>query len=70
MARRLGGSTHPERDRRYALLQAEVARLYGLTEEQLEHVLAGFPLIEDETKRQVRAAWRPPSHQALRRGKP
>lgn len=57
LARRLGKCPDPEHDRRYALLQAEVARLYGLSGEQLDHVLAGFPLIEHETKQRVRAAW-------------
>lgn len=57
LARRLGRSRDPERHRGYALLQAEAARLYGLTTEQLYHVLAGFPLIGEETKGRVRAAW-------------
>ena len=57
LARRLGRSLDPERHRGYALLQAEVARLYGLTSQQLDHVLEGFPLIEDETKQLVRAAF-------------
>jgi hypothetical protein len=60
LARRLGGSAHPERDRCYGLLQAEAAWLYGLTGDQLDHVLAGFPLIGEDTKRRVRdaARWR------------
>ena len=58
LARRLGRSGEPERDRLYAVLQAEAARLYGLSGDQLEHVLAGFPLIDEETKVRVRAAWR------------
>ena len=34
----------------YAQVQALVARLYGLDEEDLAHVLATFPLIPDEIK--------------------
>ena len=58
LARRLGGSPDPEHDGRYALLQAEAAALYGLSGDQLDHVLAGFPLVDNDTKRRVRAAWR------------
>jgi hypothetical protein len=37
----------------YAELQALTARLYGLTEADLEHVLSTFPLIASDTKASV-----------------
>ncbi|MBP1634897.1 MAG: type restriction m6 adenine methyltransferase, Alw26I/Eco31I/Esp3I family [Acidobacteria bacterium] len=58
LARGLAASPDPERDPRYGELQALAARLYGLDAPQLEHVLAGFPLIGPPTKERVREAWR------------
>ena len=40
----------PQQDDAYPKLQAAVARLYGLTSDELRHVLGTFPLVEDTTK--------------------
>ena len=37
----------------YAELQALVARLYGLTSDEFEHILSTFPLIPMETRRRA-----------------
>jgi hypothetical protein len=42
-----------ERMPEYAALQAHVARLYGLTEEDFEHVLGTFPLIPEEVRKRA-----------------
>lgn len=48
---RLRSSAEPLGDPAYADLQALVARLYGLTLEELGHVLSTFPLLEEQAKR-------------------
>jgi len=50
MAKTLSSLDQPEESELYARLQGAVARLYGLTEEELRHMLATFPLIDDRTK--------------------
>jgi len=50
LAARLARSVDPLRDAAYPELQAAAARLYGLTLEELQHVLGTFPLVDDETK--------------------
>lgn len=47
-----------ERARLRAEIDARVARLYGLNEEELRHVLATFPVVAEEVKAGVLAAWR------------
>ncbi len=42
-----------EEMKEYAVLQALVARLYGLTKDDFEHVLGTFPLIGVETRREA-----------------
>ena len=42
-----------EEMKEYAVLQALVARLYGLTKDEFEHVLGTFPLIGVETRREA-----------------
>lgn len=52
-------ATEPaERARLRAEIDARVARLYGLNEEELRHVLATFPVVGEEVKAGVLAAWR------------
>jgi hypothetical protein len=58
LARLLSRAPAPLSHLAYAWLQAEVARLYGVTAEELELILASFPLIEDEIKERVRVAFR------------
>ena len=58
LARALASSPDPEHDRRYVRLQAEASQIYGLTLEELRHVLASFPLIDARTKDGIEAAWR------------
>jgi hypothetical protein len=50
LASRLECSLSPQRDAAYVELQAAAARLYGLTLDELKHVLGTFPLIDDQTK--------------------
>ena len=50
LAMALSSSPAPEEDERYPQLQAEVARLYGLTEDELGHVLGTFPLIDTNAR--------------------
>jgi len=50
LARRLASTRDPERSDLYPALQASVARLYGLTDEELGHVLSTFPLIDQGIK--------------------
>jgi len=50
MAKTLSSLEQPEESELYAKLQGAVAGLYRLTEEELAHVLATFPLIDDRTK--------------------
>lgn len=53
------GATDPDdRTRHRAELDARVARLYGLDESELRHILATFPLVPEEIKEGVLAAWR------------
>jgi hypothetical protein len=52
LSRALAGSNRSiEEMKEYALLQATVAQLYGLTKDEFEHVLGTFPLIGVETRR-------------------
>jgi hypothetical protein len=51
LARELEGCERPEESREYVLLQAEVARLYGLSSGELSHVLETFPLISEGTRK-------------------
>ena len=53
LARELSALPSPEQDERYALLQAHVAALYGLTESELAHVLARLPLIGEDIKNET-----------------
>ncbi len=54
LAHSLGSGRSPtERMPEYAALQAHVAHLYGLTEEDFGHVLTTFPLIPVEVKRRA-----------------
>ncbi len=55
LSARLLQSASPQRDPAYAELQAVVARLYGLTADELRHILSTFPLIEDGTKTETMA---------------
>ena len=50
---KLRSSSSPQTEWEYAELQAAVARLYKLTGDELEHVLATFPLIDATTKAQT-----------------
>jgi len=51
LSRRLASGTGSvEQASEYAELQALVARLYGLTREEFEHVLGTFPLVSADTK--------------------
>jgi len=52
------GATDPaERARLRAELDALVARLYGLTEDEFAHILATFPLVADKVKADTLAAF-------------
>ncbi|MBI2185928.1 MAG: N-6 DNA methylase [Acidobacteria bacterium] len=54
LARRLAKATEPaETMAEYAEVQARVARLYGLTDEDFEHVLGTFPLIAEGVRRRI-----------------
>ena len=57
LAKGLAATADPERDERYPALQAAVARLYGLTPAELEHVLGRFPLIDQEIKERTMRAF-------------
>jgi hypothetical protein len=58
-ARAVYGVTDPAgRARLRAELDALVARLYGLTEDELAHILASFPLVAESVKADVLAAFR------------
>lgn len=50
MAKTLSSLEQPEESELYAKLQGAVARLYGLTDDELAHVLGTFPLVSDRTK--------------------
>jgi hypothetical protein len=50
LAARLLQSPSPQQEPAYAEIQAAVAHLYGLTSEELRHILGTFPLIDDGTK--------------------
>ena len=50
----LGGEQSAEEMEEYAELQALVARLYGLSRADFEHVLSTFPLIPAMTKDRAR----------------
>jgi hypothetical protein len=45
----------PQQDQAYAKLQAAVAHLYGLTADELRHILGTFPLIDDGTRAETMA---------------
>ena len=58
----LDGARPPEEMDEHAALQALVARLYGLSPTEFDHVLSTFPLVSDSTKHRVqeffdRARW-------------
>jgi hypothetical protein len=58
LSERLSTGAGPAESRpEYARLQAIAARLYGLTGSEFAHVLTTFPLIPDEVKRRVLAAF-------------
>jgi hypothetical protein len=50
LAARLRQSPAPQNDPAYPDLQAAVARLYRLTSDELSHILATFPLVDEATK--------------------
>jgi hypothetical protein len=55
LAARLRQSPAPQQDEAYPQLQAAVARLYGLTADELLHILGTFPLIDERTKTRTMA---------------
>jgi hypothetical protein len=55
LSARLLESATPQQDEAYPTLQAAVAHLYGLTVDELRHVLGTFPLIDDGTKAETMA---------------
>jgi hypothetical protein len=57
LAAHLLTSPAPQQDPVYAKLQAAVAHLYGLTGDELRHILSTFPLIDDATKAQTLARY-------------
>lgn len=57
-----------ERARLRVEIDAIVAHLYGITDDELRHILAAFPLVDADTKEQVLEAfrnWKPPSDDPL-----
>lgn len=50
LVREVVGSDKPEETDEYVELQAVVARLYGLSSQDLEHVLSTFPLVSEAVK--------------------
>ena len=58
LAARLLRSPSPQHDPAYPDLQAAVAHLYGLTADELQHVLGTFPLIDEQTKAETMARYR------------
>jgi hypothetical protein len=52
---RLLESASPQQDEAYPKLQAVVAHLYGLTGDELRHILGTFPLIAERTKTETMA---------------
>jgi hypothetical protein len=46
-------SASPQQDPAYPELQAAVAHLYGLTGDELRHILGTFPLVDSGTKAQT-----------------
>ena len=50
LSARLLRSPSPQQDPAYPELQAAVAHLYGLTADELQHILGTFPLIDDRVK--------------------
>jgi hypothetical protein len=61
LATRLMRSTSPTASPDYASLQAEVARLYGLTGDEFRHVLTHFPLVDEATRRSALGRFLEPS---------
>jgi hypothetical protein len=58
LSRRLAASAESiEETGEYPELQAIVARLYGLTEDEFEHVLSTFPLVSESAKQRSLAAF-------------
>ncbi len=55
LAARLLQSPSPQQEPAYAEVQAAVAHLYGLTGDELRHILGTFPLIDDGTKTETMA---------------
>ena len=56
---RTHGATDPaDRQRLRAELDALVAQLYALTEEEFTHILATFPLVDESVKTQTRNTYR------------
>ena len=58
LARTLSRAPSPSSHPAYARLQGEVARLYGVTDEEFARVLASFPLLPAETKEGAVEAFR------------
>jgi len=57
LARTLAGQGIDATPEAYARLNAIVANLYGLTTEQYEHVIASFPLLSEELRRECLTAY-------------
>lgn len=57
LAARLLRSVSPQQAPAYPELQAAVANLYGLTADELRHVLGTFPQIDDRTKAETMARY-------------
>jgi hypothetical protein len=55
LAARLRQSPSPQQEPAYAEIQATVARLYGLTGDELRHILGTFPLVDGQTKAETMA---------------
>ena len=57
LAARLLRSPSPQHDPAYPDLQAAVAHLYGLTGDELQHILGTFPLIDEQAKTETMARY-------------
>ncbi len=57
LAARLLRSPSPQQEPAYAEVQAAVAHLYGLTSEELRHILGTFPLIDEDIKSRTMTAF-------------
>ncbi|HVG72975.1 MAG TPA: hypothetical protein VM819_18820, partial [Vicinamibacterales bacterium] len=67
LVRTLVRSDEPEDTNAYSELQAVVARVYGLSSQDLEHVLSTFPLIAEAVKSATLARYDEPSEYEPRR---